>query len=96
MALADGVAVEGVDPAEEGLVGGEAAVGALPEMAVRGDEAGDDPVIVGVVDGCCVEAGGRVACGYGLEGSVVRDDEIAVEGSALASPPWRRCRRCGR
>jgi hypothetical protein len=52
-------------------------------MAVRGDESGDDPVIVGVVDGCCVEAGGGVAGGYGLEGSVTRHDEITVEGSAL-------------
>jgi hypothetical protein len=41
--IVEGVfAVEVVDPAGEGLVGGESAVGGLPEVRVRGDEAGYD------------------------------------------------------
>ena len=33
-----GAPVECVDPARESLVGGEAAIGALPYVAMRGDE----------------------------------------------------------
>jgi len=51
-------AVEVIDPAGEGFVGGEAAVGRLPEVAVCGDEAGNDEVALGVDDLVGVEAGG--------------------------------------
>jgi len=76
-------AVEVVDPAGEGLIGGEAAVRSLPEMAVSGDEAGDHEVAVGVDNFVGVKAGGWFAGGDGEDGAVGRDGEIAVDGLAL-------------
>ena len=58
-------AVEIVDPSGEGFVCGEAAVGCLPEVAVRGDEAWDHEVAVGVDDLVGVERGERFSCGDG-------------------------------
>jgi hypothetical protein len=76
-------AVEIVDPAGESLVGGEAAVGCLPEVAMCGDEARDHEVAVRVDDFVGVEGGGRFSCGDGQDGSVWCDGEIAVDGLAL-------------
>ncbi len=75
--------VEVVDPAVKGLVGGEAAVGGLPEVGVGGDEAGEDVVAVGVDRGGGVERGGWVAGGDGEDGAVGRDGDVAVDGWAL-------------
>ena len=70
--IAEGVfAVEVVDPAGEGLVGGESAIGGLPEVRVRGDEAGDDPGSVTVPGLGGIEVGGRIAGVDLSDGAVV-------------------------
>lgn len=83
--IVEGVlAVEVGDPAGEGLIGGESAIGGLPEVRVRGDEAGDDPGAVAVPGLGEVKVGGRVAGVDGSDGAVVGYQYVTVDGLFLA------------
>ena len=78
--IVEGVlAVEVVDPAGEGAAGGEAAVGGLPQVRVRGDEAGNDPGAVSVPGLRGVEVRGRVAGADLGDGAVVGDEDVPVD-----------------
>src|ERR1700682_3499703 len=52
--------IEGANPAVKGLVGSQAAVSALPQVAVRGNKAGDDPVSSGIPHCFRLKTGRRV------------------------------------
>lgn len=55
----------------------------LPQVAVGGDKAWNDPISMRVEHLRCAQGSGRVACGNSHNGSIFGNDEIAREGIAL-------------
>ena len=77
LSFAGALIVKAVDPARKRLIGGDATEGGLPEMAVRGEKAGDDPMPARIVGLFCFQILWRIACGNGGEFAVLIDHEIS-------------------
>jgi len=55
----------------------------LPKVAVRGDEAWDDPVASGVPILLCPKAKWRIACRDHQQIPLLPDDQVALDGLAV-------------
>ena len=76
--------IQGVDPTHQGLVPGQAAEGALPQMAVRGDKAGNDPVAARIQCFLCCQAGRRIARAQRGQAAIFTDHQVALYRLPLA------------
>ena len=79
LGFAGALVVEAVNPARQRLIGRDATKCSLPEMAVRGEEAGHDPMTAGIPGLAGGESGWRITRCDSRELPVRADGQIAGE-----------------